>query len=154
MNHMATTETKLTLAQFQEQFSRSERAYEFWYGEAVPKGMPTWVHGLLQIIIAELLKEAGFSAAAEVELRIDPEAHPRPDLIASKSKARGAYPTQAANVVVEIVSDDESYSYLKEKCRKYQAWALDACLWWIRATVRWLSGAGLWWRPASLREFR
>lgn len=122
MNHMATTETKLTLAQFQEQFSRSERAYEFWYGEAVPKGMPTWVHGLLQIIIAELLKEAGFSAAAEVELRIDPEAHPRPDLIASKSKARGAYPTQAANVVVEIVSDDESYSYLKEKCRKYQAW--------------------------------
>jgi Uma2 family endonuclease len=119
---MATTTAKLTLEQFQEQFGQCERAYEFWYGEAIPKSMPTWVHGLLQAIISRLLKEAGFHAASEVELRIDPEAHPRPDVIASKSKPRGAYPIQAADIVVEIVSGDEPFPHLKDKCRKYQAW--------------------------------
>jgi Uma2 family endonuclease len=119
---MATTAAKLTLAQFQEQFGRSERAYEFWYGEAILKSSPTWVHGLLQIIIARSLTEAAFYVASEVELRIDPDAHPRPDVIASKSKPREAYPTQAADVVVEIVSEDEPFPHLKDKCRKYKAW--------------------------------
>jgi len=119
---MATTAAKLTLAQFQQQFARSDRAFEFWYGEAIPKSMPTWVHGLLQAIILQLLKEAGFHAASEVELRIDPDAHPRPDVIATKSKPHGTYPTQAADVVVEIISDDEPFPHLKDKCRKYQAW--------------------------------
>jgi Uma2 family endonuclease len=119
---MAATPAKLTLEQFQAQFGRGERAYEFWYGEAIPKSRPTWVHGLLQAIILQLLKEAGFHAASEVELRIDPLAHPRPDVIASKSRLRGAYPTQAADIVVEIVSDDEPFPHLKDKCRKYQTW--------------------------------
>ena len=120
---MATTAAKLTFAQFRQQFGNSDRAYEFWYGEAIPKCMPTWVHGLLQGIIMRLLEEAGFQAAAsEVELRIDPDAHPRPDVIASKNKPHSAYPTQAADVVVEIVSEDEPFPYLKDKCRKYKAW--------------------------------
>ncbi len=119
---MATTASKLTLAQFEQQFGRSDRAYEFWYGEAIPKSMPTCIHALLQIIIARLLTEAGFNAASELELRIDPDAHPRPDLFASKSKLHGAYPTEAADVVVEIVSEDEPFPHLKDKCRKYKAW--------------------------------
>ncbi len=119
---MATTAAKLTLEQFQEQFGRGERAYEFWYGEAIPKSTPTWGHGLLQAIILRLLKEAGFHAAAEVELRIDSNARLRPDVIASKSRPRGAYPTQGADIVVEIVSEDELFPHLKDKCRKYQAW--------------------------------
>ena len=121
---MPATAAKLTLAQFQEQFGRSQRAYEFWYGEAIPKSMPTWVRGLLQAIIMQLLKEARFYAASEVELRIDPDAHPRPDVIASKSKGERAYPTHSVDIAVEIVSQDDSHSYLKEKCRKYQAWGI------------------------------
>lgn len=119
---MATSAAKLTFAQFEQQFAHQERVYEFWYGDAIPKCMPTWLHGLLQGIILQLLKEAGYHAASEVELRIDPDAHPRPDLIASKRKPHGAYPTQASDVVVEIVSEDDSFSHLKDKCRKYQAW--------------------------------
>ena len=110
------------MSEFQEKFGHSDRAYEFWYGEAIPKSMPTWVHGLLQAIIMQLLKEAGFRAASEVELRIDPDARPRPDVIATRSKPSGSYPTEAVDVVVEIVSENEPYPHLKEKCRKYQAW--------------------------------
>jgi len=119
---MATTASKLTLAQFEQQFCHSDRAYEFWFGEAIPKCMPTWVHGLLQAIIMRLLEDAGFNAASEVELRIDPDAHPRPDVIASRSRLHGDYPTQAAELVVEIVSEDEPFPHLKDKCRKYKAW--------------------------------
>jgi Uma2 family endonuclease len=57
-----------------------------------------------------------------VELRIDANAHPRPDVIASKSRPRGEYPPEAADMVVEIVSSDEPFPHLKDKCWKYQAW--------------------------------
>jgi hypothetical protein len=42
---------------------RSDRAYEFWYREATPKGMPTWIRGFLQEVLIELLKAAGYKAA-------------------------------------------------------------------------------------------
>ena len=48
--------------------------------------MPTWVHGLLQKIVMQLLEEAGFIAASKVELRIDLGDHPKPDVIAARSK--------------------------------------------------------------------
>jgi Uma2 family endonuclease len=113
----------LTFAQFQEQYGQSDRAYEFWYGEAIPKGMPTWIHGLLQKIIMNLLEEAGFLAASEVELRIALlRAHPRPDVIATKQRPTGLYPTKGLEVVIEIVSEDDSFPHLKDKCRKYQEW--------------------------------
>jgi Uma2 family endonuclease len=53
---------KLTFPEFRSKYERSERSYEYWYGEAVPKGMPTWMHGLLQGIIMQLLSEAGYLA--------------------------------------------------------------------------------------------
>ena len=46
--------------------------------------MPTWIHGLLQAIIGRLLHESGYAAGAEVELRIIPDAHPKPDVIATE----------------------------------------------------------------------
>jgi hypothetical protein len=50
-----------------------------------------------------LLTQAGYLTASEVELRIDPDARPKPDIIASKTKPAGPYPTSGVDVVVEIV---------------------------------------------------
>ena len=120
---MATVTTGLTYEQFQERFGKSDRPYEFWYGKAVPKSMSTWVHGLLQKIILRLLDDAGFISASEVELRVIPEAHPRPDVIAVKStRPTGAYPTIGVDVVVEIISEDDKMQHLGEKLRRYQEW--------------------------------
>jgi len=74
------------------------KAYEFWYGEAIVKGIPTVIHGLLQVIIAHLLRQAGYVAASEVELRIDPDAHPRPEVIANKTVPMEPYPTKGWDV--------------------------------------------------------
>ena len=114
--------TKLTFEQFQEQYGQNVQAYEFWYGEAIPKAMPTWVHALLQKIIARLLDEQGFISGGEVELRIVTEAHPRPDVIAVTGLPAGLYQTEGAAVVVEIISEDDDHRYLREKCRRYQDW--------------------------------
>ena len=120
---MATVTQKLTFEEFQLQYGRGDRVYEFWYGEARPKGVPTWVHGLLQRIVLQLLTEAGFESAPEVELRIEFGAHPRPDVIATKTQAlTDAYPTQGLDVVVEIISEDDTFPNVREHCRKYQEW--------------------------------
>ena len=90
---MVAVAENLTCAEFQAEYAKRDQSYEFWYGQAIPKSMPTWIHGLLQVIIAELLKDAGYVAGSEVELRIDPAAHPKPDVIATRSNVETPYPT-------------------------------------------------------------
>jgi len=141
---MATAAAKLTFEQFQAQYGHDDKAYEFWYGEAIPKGMPTWIHGVLQHILMRLLGEAGYIPASEVELRIDPGAHPRPDIVASKSMLKRPYPTQGLEVVVEIISEDDSDRVVSQKCRKYQEWGFGS-IYLVdpsdRSVVQWLDGA-------------
>ena len=115
---------KLTLEEFHQQYAHCDQAYEFWYGEAVPKGMPTWIHGILQHIIMDLLRRAGYFPASEVELRIEAGARPRPDVVASRTKPKlsKSYPTSGLEIVVEILSEDDSYFKVQTHCRKYQEW--------------------------------
>jgi Uma2 family endonuclease len=119
---MATAADRLSLAEFQLKYGHLDRAYEYWYGEAVPKGMPTWIHGFLQALLAELLNEAGYKAGGDVELRLVPDAHPRPDVIATKGKMEIPYPTKAVDVVVEILSPDDTMPHILRKCTAYHAW--------------------------------
>jgi Uma2 family endonuclease len=112
----------LTFAEFQAKYEKGERAYEYWHGRAVPKGMPTWIHGILQRIVMELLTEAGYESGSEVELRIVSDARPKPDVIATKGSVEVPYPTAAVDVVVEILSADDAMGYVIEKCRAYHDW--------------------------------
>ena len=116
---------KLSFPEFQSKYEHGECSYEYWYGQAIRKGMPTWVHGLLQRIVMELLTQAGYIAASEVELRISPEAHPKPDVIATRGEIEELYPTKAVDVVVEILSTDDPMPYVLEKCRTYQSWGFE-----------------------------
>lgn len=120
---MAAVAENLTLAEFQAKYEKTDVSYEYWRGRAIPKGKPTWIHGLLQSIIMSLLNEAGYLAASEVELRIAPDARPKPDVIATKGVVEDPYPTKAVDVVVEILSPDDSMTFIIEKCRNYHEWA-------------------------------
>jgi Uma2 family endonuclease len=119
---MVAVAENLTLAEFESKYERGDRSYEYWHGRAIPKGMPTWIHGILQRIVMELLTEAGYIAGSEVELRIVPDAHPKPDVIATKGEVEEPYPTKAVDVVVEILSPDDSMGFMLEKSQTYQAW--------------------------------
>jgi Uma2 family endonuclease len=119
---MAAVAEKLSFLEFQAKYGRDDKTYEYWHGEAIKKGMATWVHGLLIRIVMELLTEAGYIAGTDVELRIIPEAHPKPDVIATSGEMEEPYPTKAVDVVVEVLSPDDAMAYVLEKCKAYQDW--------------------------------
>lgn len=118
---MATVANKLTVAEFEKRYGHEKPYYEFWHGEAVQKSMPTWIDGLLQMILSSLLSEAGYKAASEVNLKIDPDFHPVPDVIATRRRIEAPYPTKAVEIVIEILSDDDPMSRVLTKCRTYQS---------------------------------
>ncbi|MBV8896571.1 MAG: Uma2 family endonuclease [Acidobacteriaceae bacterium] len=119
---MATAAAKLTVAEFESQYGQEKPYYEYWYGEAIPKSMPNTVHGLLQIIVAALLRQNGYRAGSEVKLKIDPSFHPVPDLIADRTAIGAPYPTKALEIVVEILSEDDPHSRVMTKLHAYESW--------------------------------
>ena len=119
---MVSVAENFTLFEFQSRYEKGDTSYEYWYGRAIAKAMPTWLHGILQVISSELLNDAGYIAGSEVELRIAPEARPKPDVFATKGEIEDPYPTKAVDVVAEILSPDDSMTFVIEKCRTYQEW--------------------------------
>ena len=116
------TSAPLTLEEFHARYANSERACEYWFGEAVEKAMPTWLHSLVQGILTEMLRQAGYRAAPELELRIDPQFEPRPDVSATRHRVQGRYPTvrQEIEIVVEVLSPDDAMTRVYAKCGHYR----------------------------------
>ncbi len=119
---MATVAQRLSVAEFEERYRHEKPYYEFWRGEAIQKSMPTWLHSLIVLVLIDLLKEAGFKTGTEVKLKIDPEFHPIPDVIATRGQFEFPYPTRPMEVVVEVLSEDDSMSRVLAKCRAYRDW--------------------------------
>jgi Uma2 family endonuclease len=113
---MATATTLLSLEEFNAQYA-NEHGYEYWFGEVVQKGMPTWIHSLLQVILGDFFYRLGYITGSELALRIDPQWQPRPDITASRRMEK-PYPTKPVDIVVEILSDDQM-TRVYEKCRQY-----------------------------------
>jgi Uma2 family endonuclease len=111
--------------EFEKQYGQEKPYYEYWYGEAVQKSASTWIHGLLQRILAGFLSQAGYKAGSEVKLKIDPDFHPVPDVIATRGRVEVPYPTRPVEVVIEILSDDDPMSRILTKCRTYQGWGFE-----------------------------
>ena len=120
---MATLAHKsLTIQEFDRLYGDTKPHREYWFGEALPKAMPTWLHGLLQGILVQMLREIGFVSASEVRLAVSQDAYPVPDVIATSKPSRMPYPTDPLDVVIEILSPSDSMQYLLRKCRMYSKW--------------------------------
>ncbi len=70
---MATVTQPLSLEEFRSRYRQQKPYFEYWFGEAIQKTVPTWLHGVLQRVIGEALRRAGYKSGSEVELRIDPQ---------------------------------------------------------------------------------
>ena len=117
---MATTtaNTSLTLEEYQKQYG-GEPGWEYDNGEAVRKPVPDWLHGVLQALLVELLYRAGYYSSSEVELHISATWSPRPDAAGSLKRIE-KYPTEAIDVVMDVLSDDQMDALVK-KCKRYEA---------------------------------
>jgi Uma2 family endonuclease len=121
----AVAEQKLSLEEFHARYDGEKPYYEYWDGEAVQKSMPTFLHGLIEGILVRLLGGIGYSAAAEVTLKLDPAYEPVPDVIGLEVlPAGGLYPTTPFEIAIEILSPDDSFSRVLRKCRLYERWGI------------------------------
>jgi len=114
---MAST-TTLTLGQFLADYG-AENGYEYWFGEPVRKGMGTKSHSILARVLESLLRACGYDAITEVDLCVDPEWRPRPDVMADLATIERPYPTRPFGIVAEILSPDDRMSRVLAKCRNY-----------------------------------
>ncbi len=126
---MAAQPAPLTLADFHRQYDGAKPAYEYWYGEAIQKSMPTTLHGLVQYIIMLLLDKAGWNPASEVRLKVRSDAEPVPDVIAVRGKNKGHYPTVAPALCIEILSPGDRLAKALSKAARYIEWGSESV--WI-----------------------
>jgi Uma2 family endonuclease len=115
---MATATNLLSLEEFRQRYAEEKPYYEYWFVEAIQKSVPTWLHCLLQAILAEFFTQAGYRSGPELELRIDSDWQPKADVAAALVVER-PYPTKPIDVVAEILSPDDRMSRVFEKCRQY-----------------------------------
>jgi Uma2 family endonuclease len=113
---MAPTATRhLSIAEYEKLYD-SEAGWEYWFGEARRKPVPTHLHAILQFLLGELLRLAGYIAAGEADLRIVDNWRPRPDVYGVLGKLEGPYATRPVDVVFEVLSDGDD---ILTKCKHY-----------------------------------
>lgn len=110
--------TLISLEQYHDLYS-TEHGYEYWFGEVVRKPVPTWLHSILQALLAELFTKAGYIAGSELDLRINRDWEPRPDVAATLTPITEPYPTKPIEVVAEVLSPDDKIQKIREKCSLY-----------------------------------
>ena len=115
---MATSTIHISINEFHARYA-NESGYEYWFGEVVQKSVPTWIHAILQTLLAEIFYEEGYFSGSELDLRISREFQPRPDVAASLELESHGYPTKPIDIVAEILSPDDSAVRILEKCRHY-----------------------------------
>ena len=112
---MAALPTTLTLEQFRE-LDLSEKPYlEFWFGEALRKPMGTFNHGLLHSLLVEILARYSLRTVSEVRIRLSGGADLVPDLIVTKRRPTGRYPTEPFELAVEIRSPEPVAAMVDEQ---------------------------------------
>jgi Uma2 family endonuclease len=144
------------LEEFHRIYDGVKPYHEYWFGEAIPKSMPTSLHGAVQAVIIFLFLGRGWKAFSEVTLKMSVDAELVPDVIATRGKLELPYPTQPVEVCVEILSPDDRLKKVVEKGKRYLDWGV-SYVWIIDPVARtaWMvtaeNPAGIWIHPdASL----
>lgn len=120
----AAAERKLSLQEFHARYAGEKPYFEYWDGEAIQKSMPTRLHALIQKILLQLLDAMGYDSGPEVTLKLDPAYEPIPDVIAAEGQIEDPYPTEAFEIVIEILSPDDPFARVLRKCRLYEEWGI------------------------------
>jgi Uma2 family endonuclease len=126
---MATVGSHLSLEEFHRLYDGEKPYREYWFGEAVPKAVPTSLHSAVQLVLSLLLLGRGWKALAEVRLKIVTDVQPVPDIVASHDKIEQPYPTGAVELCVEILSPGDRLNKTIEKAGYYLDWGVQCC--WI-----------------------
>src|ERR1700712_5449054 len=120
----AVAERKLSLEEFHARYDGEKPYFEYWAGEAVQKTMPTRLHSLVQFVLVQLLFSLGFDAGQEVTVKLVADYQPVPDVIAAEGSLGRPYPVDPFEVAIEVLSPDDSFSRVIQKCKLYAKWGI------------------------------
>jgi len=121
---MSIAAEKLNREAFRERYAQRKPYYELLDGAAVQKPLPTRLHSILQFVLAIMLKELGFKSRPELTLAIDDTWEPTPDVCGILGPEEDPYPTHAIAVAIEVLSPDDRFTRVLQKCRKYAEWGI------------------------------
>lgn len=121
---MGAATSPLSLEDFHRLYDGLKPHHEYWFGEAIPKALPTSLHSAVQFVLMLLLRRSGWNALPEVTLKLVPDAEPIPDIVASREKIQQPYPTKPIELCVEIRSTQDSLKKLFEKGQYYLGWGV------------------------------
>jgi Uma2 family endonuclease len=121
---MSVIAEKLTPDLFREMYARRKPYFELLDGQAVQKALPTKLHSILQFVLALMLKELGFKSRPELTLAIDESWEPIPDVCGLLGTEEDPYPTRAIAVAMEVLSPEDRFTRVIQKCRKYAEWGI------------------------------
>ena len=113
---------------FREMYAHRKPYFELLEGEAVQKASSTKLHSILQFVLAVMLKELGFKSRPELTLAIDESWEPTPDVCGIIGPEEDPYPTRAIAVAIEVLSPDDRFTRVIQKCRKYADWGVQDIL--------------------------
>lgn len=125
---MGVATEKLTRERFRAAYAQRKPVYELLDGEAVQKPLPTRLHSVLQFVLSVMLKELGFKSRPELTLAIDESWEPTPDVCGVMGVEEDPYPTHAVAVAIEVLSPDDRFMRVIQKCRKYAEWGVQDIL--------------------------
>jgi Uma2 family endonuclease len=121
---MSAITDQLTSRRFREMYAQRKPTFELLDGEAIQKALPTKFHSILQLVLCLMLKELGFKSRPELTLAIDERWEPTPDVCGIIGPEEDPYPTRAVAVAIEILSPDDRFVRVIQKCRKYAEWGV------------------------------
>jgi Uma2 family endonuclease len=114
----------LSLKEFEARYGDRKPYYEYWYGEAYQKSMPTILHSVVQFILNRPLVARGYFAVAEVGLRLSELARPIPDVIANPVPPASPYPVAPFELAVEILSSADELTLAINEAAHYLDWKI------------------------------
>jgi Uma2 family endonuclease len=106
---------------------------EYRDGVLYPKPMPTWLHGILQSVLCEMLRKQGLYTGSEVSLRMSSSKVLVPDVIGARTLEL-PYPTEPVLLCCEILSPEDRLGAMLAKCEEYHAWGVPFC--WVIDPVK------------------
>jgi Uma2 family endonuclease len=122
------------LVPLEEYLRLTDKPYrEYRDGVLYPKPMPTWAHGVLQSVLAALLRKLGLQAGSEITVRLSAGKFLIPDVIATRH-IQEPYPTEPVLLCCEILSPDDRIGATFAKCEEYHAWGVPFC--WVIDSVK------------------
>ena len=123
-----------TLVPVEEYLRHSEKPNcEYREGVLYPRPLPTTFHGLLEFMMAFMLRNLGLQTAPEVTVRLSATKYLVPDVIAAPV-LQSPYPTKPVLRCCEILSPEDRLADMLAKCEEYHAWGVPFC--WVIDPVK------------------